>query len=76
MRFAIPILALLLLSAETQAAEIAEFSLKLKPAEVQAIGKALGQLPYNEVAALLENLTKQVNEQVQAAANPPAEAPK
>ena len=47
-----------------------DLTLKLKPAEVDIVGKALGKLPYEEVAALIQNLRQQIMDQQRQLAGP------
>ena len=55
-----------------------EFNLKLKAADVDLIGRALGKLPYEEVANLVNNLRQQIVDQQgkPASVNPPSEPKK
>ena len=41
----------------------AEYMLKVTPADVSIIGKALGSQPFNDVAPVLNKLQEQINEQ-------------
>lgn len=43
----------------------AEYVLKIKPADVDKIGKGLGMLPFNDVAELMQILRQQIIEQQQ-----------
>lgn len=65
--FAIP------LAAQQQAQEL---TLKVTPAEVDTIGKGLGKLPFDEVAAIIQKLRNQIVEQQKPAEAPKAEEPK
>jgi hypothetical protein len=55
-----------------------EFNLKLTAPEVETIGKALGKLPYEEVAILVNKLRQQIVEQQTKSVpvNPPSEPKK
>lgn len=44
------------------------FDIRLDRAQLATIEKALVKMPYEDVAPLLENLSKQVHEQAEAAA--------
>lgn len=52
-----------------------EFIIKVKPADVDKIGKGLGKLPYEEVADLMQYLRQQVIEQQNKAVQEPKNAP-
>lgn len=54
----------------------AEYNLKVKPADVDNIGKGLGKLPFEEVAALMQSLRQQIVEQQQAQVPKPVEPAK
>lgn len=57
-------LALLLVSSSALAqTPPAEYNLKVTPADVAIIGKALGSQPFNDVAPVLNKLQEQINEQ-------------
>ncbi len=51
-----------------------EFNLKITSDDVNTIGKALGKLPFDDVAPLIQKLRQQIVEQSQAQAKP-AEVP-
>ncbi len=40
-----------------------EYNLKVSPQEIELIGKGIGLLPFNDVAALVQKLRSQVMEQ-------------
>lgn len=48
----------------------AEYNFKLTPADVELIGKALGKLPYEDVAVLFQKLRQQAAEQQQPKTEP------
>jgi len=50
-----------------------EYNFKLKAADVDKLGKALGAMPYVEVADLMASLRQQIVEQQQASQAPKAE---
>lgn len=73
------ILSLLLLPTMALAqTPIDTFILKVKPADLDKIGKGLGKLPFEDVADLMQSLRQQVIEQSQPKAvdNPPKEPEK
>lgn len=43
--------------------QITEYTLKITPAEVETVGKALGKLPFEDVAKLIQKLQTQIVEQ-------------
>ena len=49
--------------AQEQSSQPSEYVLKITPQELDLLGKALGGLPYNNVAPLLQKLRSQVVEQ-------------
>ena len=49
--------------AYAQQQQAIEYTLKVTPAEIDTIGKALGTQPFNDVAALIQKLRSQVVEQ-------------
>lgn len=57
--------------AQSPTASEGELSLKVSNADVNTIGKALGLMPYGEVAALIEKLRQQI-----AMQQKPVEVPK
>lgn len=48
-----------------EAQQPSEYVLKITPQELDQIGKALGVLPYNDVAQMIQKLRQQVVEQQQ-----------
>ncbi len=42
---------------------VSEYNLKVTPQEIELIGKGIGLLPFNDVAALVQKLRSQVMEQ-------------
>lgn len=44
-----------------------EYVLKVKPADVDKIGKGLGKIPFEEVAELMQSLREQIVQQQQPA---------
>jgi hypothetical protein len=54
------------------------FNLKLEAKDIDVIGRALGKLPYEEVANLVNNLRQQIVDQQgkPASVNPPSEPKK
>lgn len=50
-----------------------EYKLVVKATELDKLGKALGTLPFNEVADLMASLRQQIVEQQQAAQAPKAD---
>lgn len=53
---------------------VADYSLKLNSNEIDILGRALGKLPYEEVAVLIQKIRQQIISQQQP--EPPKEAPK
>ncbi len=49
--------------AQEQPSQPAEYVLKITPQELDLIGKALGLMPYNDVASAMQKLRQQVIEQ-------------
>ena len=43
--------------------QITEYTLKITPAEVETVGKALGKMPFEDVAKLIQKLQTQIVEQ-------------
>lgn len=50
-----------------------EYIIKLTPADVAVVGKALGSQPFNDVAPLLQKLQGQIEEQNKKASAPAPE---
>ena len=71
-RLAIAVLMLSPTLALAQQPTPSEYILKVKPAQLDVIGKGLGRLPYEEVAELMQSLRQQVVEQ-QMKVNKPVE---
>ncbi len=53
-----------------------EYNLKIVPADVDTIGKALGKMPFDEVAPLIQKLREQISQQQQALNAPKPEQKK
>lgn len=56
----------------------AEYNLKIKPVDLEMIGRGLGRLPFDEVAPLIQSLRSQVIEQQQTLSQqslPPSPVP-
>lgn len=51
--------------ASAQSVVPSEYDVKLKPNELDLIGKGLGKLPFEEVAPLIQSLRSQIMEQQQ-----------
>lgn len=47
----------------TYAQQVQEMTLKVTPADVEVIGRALGKLPFDDVAQLIQKLRAQILEQ-------------
>ena len=75
-------LALIATPAMAQSPTPTEYNLKLSPAELDIVGKALGTQPFNDAAPLLNKLRQQVVDQSPKPepkvepVNPKADAPK
>lgn len=54
----------------------AEYVLKLAPLDVELIGKALGGLPFNEAAPIIQKLRQQIVDQQQPLKSVPTVVPK
>lgn len=48
----------------------AEYNLKIKPVDVEKLGRGLGKLPYEDVIELMQNLRQQIIEQQEVANKP------
>ncbi len=57
------IIGIVLLSTVAHAQQPNEYNLKVSPQEIELIGKGIGLLPFNDVAALVQKLRSQVMEQ-------------
>lgn len=68
-------IAFLLAFAVPTFAQQQEITLKVNGDEINMIGKALGKLPYDDVAALIQNLRTQITNQQQPKADAPAVVP-
>lgn len=53
-----------------------EYNIKLLPAEIDLLGKALGTQPFNDVAPLVQKLRQQIVEQQQVVQPAPVPTPK
>lgn len=51
--------------AQEQPSQPTEYNLKITPQELDQVGKALGLMPYNDIAPLMQKLRAQVMEQQQ-----------
>ena len=49
--------------AQEQSSQPSEYVLKITPQDLDLMGKALGTMPYNDIAPLLQKLRSQVVEQ-------------
>ena len=47
-----------------------EYILRVKPVDIENIGKALGKLPFEDVSLLIQSLRSQIIEQQQATIKP------
>ena len=62
-KFLLTTVVIVALSHSANAQAPSEYSLKVSPAEVDLIGKAIGFLPYNDAFPLINKLRQQVFEQ-------------
>lgn len=51
------------------------YTISVTPEEVNAIGTALGQMPFNQVSALIDKLRQQIVKQEAAAKQPEPQSP-
>lgn len=59
-----------LVSYAQPAAQPQEYTIKLTTAEIDIVGKALGTLPYQEVALIIQKLRQQIVDQQSQSAKP------